>query len=61
MYNIDKKIMKKIYIAPELSVCEADDIVSTSLYVETEKIPFKSGSDVSATGMGSVNEGLFEI
>ena len=53
--------MKKIYIAPELSVCEADDIVSTSLYVETEKIPFKSGLDVSATDMGSVNEGLFEI
>lgn len=47
--------MKKIYIAPELSVCEVDDIVSTSLYVETEKIPFESDLDVSATGMDSVN------
>jgi hypothetical protein len=53
--------MKKIYIAPELSVCEADDVVSTSLYVETEKIPFKSGLDVSTTGIGSVNDELFEI
>lgn len=53
--------MKKNYISPELSVSEAVDVVSTSAYVETEKIGFTSTAPASNSYMGDANDAFFEI
>ena len=53
--------MKKTYVSPELVLNEAMDVISTSAYVETERVDFPLSSGESPAGMGSANDDLFEI
>ena len=55
--------MKKSYTSPKLALDLVSDVITTSIEVETEKIPFyKSGAAQSSVGYNSyVDPDNFEL
>ena len=55
--------MKKNYVSPKLTLDLVTDVITTSIEVETEKIPFyKSGAAQSSVGYNSyVDPDNFEL
>lgn len=55
--------MKKTYVSPKLALDLVTDVITTSIEVETEKIPFyNSGANASAVGYNSyVDPDNFEL